>query len=68
MYENGDKSQVEAPLKNGHMFKEWKVNYFNKAFYPKDFKDYDINYSYYEIKAKEWISAIQQKEQLTLNY
>ena len=59
-YESGDSEHVEAPLRKGKMFREWKVTYFNKAYYPDSFQDYDINYDYYIIKAKDWINDIQK--------
>ena len=67
LYENGDKSQVEAPLKNGNMFKEWRVTYFNK-YIKKDIQDYDINFKFYEIQAREWISDIEQKQQYKIEF
>ena len=67
LYENGDKSQVEAPLKNGNMFKEWRVTYFNK-YIKKDIQDYDINFKFYGIQAREWISDIEQKQQYKIEF
>jgi hypothetical protein len=64
--EDGSKAHVEAPYKHRSFSKDWKVTYFNKAFYPKDFSEYDIDYSYYISKAREWINDIQIKQQLTL--
>jgi hypothetical protein len=64
--EDGSKAHVEAPYKHRSFSKDWKVTYFNKAFYPDDFSKYDIDYSYYINKAKEWIADINIKEQLTL--
>ena len=41
--------------------------YFAKWLYPEEFKDYDIDYSYYIIKAREWINNIQDNQlKLTL--
>lgn len=64
VYENGNWEHVEAPYKKKNkVVKPWKVTYFNKS-YQSD--DYDIDYSYYIIKAKEWIAEIENKQQLTL--
>jgi|688.fasta_scaffold14856_13 hypothetical protein len=64
--EDGSKAHVEAPYKHRSFSKDWRVTYFNKAFYPKDFSEYDIDYLYYISKAREWINDIQIKQQLTL--
>lgn len=67
VYETKDWEQVEAPIKKGvKTLKHWKVTYFNKAHYPTDFKDYNIDYTYYTFKAKEIIDQIEIKEQLKL--
>jgi len=67
VYENGDYEQVEAPIKKGNkMIKSWKVTYFNKAYFPENFEDYGIDYSYYISKSKEWINQIEIKNQLKL--
>lgn len=67
VYENNTIEHVEAPTKiNKSRIKDWKVTYFNKAYYPKDFKEYDIDYSYYIHKSREIISEIEIKQQLTL--
>jgi hypothetical protein len=66
VYENRDITAVEAPKKSGSFIKDWKITYFNKAFYPKDFKDYNIDYSFYISKAREWITEIENKQQLNL--
>jgi hypothetical protein len=67
VYETKDWEQVEAPIKKGvKTLKHWKVTYFNKAHYPIDFKDYNIDYTYYTFKAKEIIDQIEIKEQLKL--
>lgn len=66
-YETGDYEQVEAPvMKGSKLMKEWKVTYFNKSYQLDNFKDYNIDYSYYISKAREWIYAIEQKEQIKL--
>jgi hypothetical protein len=66
-YEDGTFAQVEAPVMKGNkLVKEWKVTYFNKAFYPDNFEDYNIDYSYYISKAKEWINDIEQIGQIKL--
>ncbi len=65
VYENGSLEHVEAPLKKGSAFREWKTTYFNK-YEEKDMKDYDINYDYYIIKAKEMVFQIENKQQLSL--
>jgi len=61
-YSGGVIEQVEAPARNGKMFKAWTVKYFNKAFRSKSFKDYNIDYSYYEMGAREWINAFNEKQ------
>lgn len=67
VYETGDWEHVEAPIKKGNkLIKDWKVTYFNKAYYPENFKEYNIDYSYYITKAKEWILNIENKEQYSL--
>ena len=66
-YENGNFEQVEAPIMKGsRLVKEWKVTYFNKSYQLDNFEDYNIDYSYYISKAREWIYAIEQKEQIKL--
>lgn len=66
-YENGDWEHVEAPYKRGtRVLKDWKVTYFNKAYYPTDFKEYNIDYSYYIHNAREIIETIETKQQLSL--
>ena len=66
-YEDGSFAQVEAPVMKGNkLLKEWKVTYFNKAFYPNNFEDYNLDYSYYISKAKEWINDIEQIGQTKL--
>jgi hypothetical protein len=66
-YETGDWEQVEAPIKKGsRKIKDWKVTYFNKAYYPEDFENYNIDFVYYITKAKDWIYQIQNKDQLNL--
>lgn len=65
-YENGDWEHVEAPYKRDtKVLKDWKVTYFNKAYYI-DMKDYDIDYSYYIYNAREIIQNIESKQQLSL--
>lgn len=60
-YEDNSFAQVEAPIMKGKkLIKEWKVTYFNKAYYPDNFEDYNIDYSYYISKSKEWINDINQ--------
>ena len=66
VYDSGEEEHVEAPVKLGSRRKDWKVTYFNKAFYPDNFADYDIDYSYYISKAREWIVAIENKNQLDI--
>jgi hypothetical protein len=65
-YGDGSFAHVEAPKKVGKLSKDWKVTYFNKAFYYDNMKKYDIDYSYYISKTKEWIYVIEDKSQLTL--
>jgi hypothetical protein len=55
-YDNGSIEHVEAPKKLKRCVKEWKVTYFNKKFNVVNFKDYDIDYSYYISKTREWIN------------
>ena len=65
-YESGNDEYVEAPKKNGSFRKDWKVTYFNKKYTPNTFEEYNIDYSYYIIKAKELITTIEDKLQLEL--
>jgi len=48
--------------------KDWRVTYFNKAYYPKDFSEYNIDYSYYISKAREWITKLGDKQQYKLEF
>ena len=64
-YSNGVIEQIEAPARNGKVFKDWKVKYFNKSFKVDDFADYNIDYQYYIMKANEWINEF-NKIQLSL--
>lgn len=67
VYETDDWEHVEAPIRKGNkLIKDWKVTYFNKAFYPNDFKEYNIDYNYYITKAREWILNIENKKQYLL--
>lgn len=59
---------VEAPTKRGSFSKDWKVTYFNKAFYPNNFEEYDIDYLYYISKVKDWIELFNDKSQLSLKF
>lgn len=65
-YENGTEEFVEAPIKEGKIRKFWHVTYFNNYYEVDDFKDYDIDYLYYIIKAKEIIAEFENEEQLNL--
>lgn len=65
-YSDGTQSHVEAPLNLGKMKKDWKVTYFNKSWKCENFSDFGIDYSYYIHQAKEWIYAIEDKNQLSL--
>ena len=68
-FEDGSVSHVEAPMRiNRSRTKEWRVTYFNKKFEVEDFKDYNIDYTYYITKAREQIYEIEDKSQLKLNY
>lgn len=70
VYEDGSIEHVEAPMKiNKSRTKDWKVTYFNKKFDKPDFKDYNIDYSYYISKARKLISEIevQQQKELIFN-
>ena len=66
VYENGDIQQVEAPKKIGSYCKDWKVTYFNKAYYPDNFEDYNIDYSYYISKARDIINSLENKQRLSM--
>ena len=67
IYESGEIEHVEAPTQlNRSRTKDWKVTYFNKAYYPEDFNDYNIDYSYYIYRAKKWISEITFDGQLSI--
>jgi hypothetical protein len=64
-YENGTEEFVEAPI-GGKYRKFWNVTYFNR-FYPVDnISEYNIDYLYYIIKAKEIIAEFESKEQCML--
>jgi hypothetical protein len=68
-YEDGTSAHVEAPLERKAFKKDWKVTYFNKAYYPNDFKEYDIDYVYYIHKAKDIIFNIEGNVgQQTINF
>jgi hypothetical protein len=65
--EDGSQSQVEAPVRKGNrMIKDWKVTYFNKSVIYDDFTKYDIDYTYYISKVREWINDIKDTNQLSL--
>ena len=67
VYENGKFEHVEAPSKiNNSRTKEWRVTYFNKAYYLDDFKQYDIDYVYYISKTRNWIAEVENKQELSL--
>lgn len=67
IYEAGNIEHVEAPAKiNRSRTKDWKITYFNKAYYPQNFSEYDIDYTYYIHKARNWIAEIDDSKQLTL--
>jgi len=61
-YSGGIIEQVEAPSRNGRIFKDWKVKYFNKSFKVDDFADYNIDYQYYTMKANEWVNEFNVKQ------
>jgi len=67
-YEKGSIEHVEAPKKIGKYNKDWKVTYFNKKFNVSNFKDYNIDYSYYISKVREWIMTVEDKSQLKINF
>jgi len=67
-YGDGTQSHVEAPLNLGKMKKDWKVTYFNKSWKCENFSDYGVDYSYYIHHAREWIYAIENKNQLSLEF
>lgn len=60
-YQDGSYSQVEAPEERR---KDWKVTYFNKYYKADDFKNYNIDYSYYISAAREWINSFNQQKTL----
>jgi hypothetical protein len=66
-YSGGVIEQVEAPSRNGKVFKDWKVKYFNKSFKVDNFADYNIDYQYYTMKANDWINEFNVK-QMSLFY
>jgi hypothetical protein len=61
-YQNGTVEHVEAPSRNGRIFKDWKVKYFNKSFTYDDFSEYNIDYQYYIMKAREWIDEFNDRQ------
>lgn len=65
-YEDGSYAHVEAPLNLGKMKKDWKVTYFNKAYFLDNFEDYGIDYVFYIHKAREIINNIEVTNQLKL--
>jgi hypothetical protein len=66
-YENGTLEHVEAPVKKGvKLIKSWKVTYFNKFIKKETIKEYDIDYSYYISKTREWINSLERIGQLKL--
>lgn len=60
-YDDGSISHIEAPTKTGKLHKEWKVTYFNKKFNCEDFKDYNIDYTYYIYKTRELINLFEDR-------
>jgi hypothetical protein len=65
--EDGTQSHVEAPIRRGNkLIKPWKVTYFNKYFKKDNFLEYDIDYTYYISKTREWINSIKDTKQLSL--
>lgn len=64
--QSGYTEYVEAPYKHKKFKKEWKITYFNKAFFPDNFEDYNIDYTYYIVKAKEWVAKLEDSSQLKL--
>ena len=67
VYSDGSDEWVEAPLKLKKQNIDWKVTYFNKAFFPENFEEYNIDYKYYIHKARELIYLIEgNKQQTTL--
>ena len=63
VYSNGTREHVEAPLKKGKQIRDWKVTIFNRYY---ESNDYNIDYQYYIIKAKELIHSITIPDQLQL--
>jgi len=67
VYETGDWEHVEAPVRKGNkILKDWKVTYFNKAFFKENIQDYNIDYVYYIVNANKWINDIKDLKQLNL--
>jgi len=59
-YADNSYAHVEAPKKVNKAYKkEWRVTYFNEAGDSENHKDYDIDYSYYKSKAREWINSLE---------
>jgi hypothetical protein len=66
-YEDGSIAHVEAPMKiNKSRTKEWRVTYFNKKYNVDNFEDYKIDYSFYISHARQWVTQIEDKQQLNL--
>jgi hypothetical protein len=68
VYEDGALEHVEAPDNRGSIVKDWKVTYFNKAYYPEIFNDYNIDYIYYISKARKWINELLPENQYKLEF
>jgi hypothetical protein len=64
--ESGHSEFVEAPIKNRNNKKFVTVQYFNKAFYPKDFSEYNVDYQYYIMEVNKRISQIENIGQFSL--
>lgn len=62
VYEDGSLEHVEAPDKSSKINRSWKVTYFNKAYYPTNFTDYNIDYIYYISKARKWINDLSNSD------
>lgn len=62
VYEDSSLEHVEAPDKLSRINRSWKVTYFNKAYYPENFNDYDIDYIYYISRARKWINKLSDSD------
>lgn len=69
VYEDGSLEHVEAPTKiNKSRTKDWKVTYFNKAYYPERFSDYNIDFTYYISKTRDLINLVEDSLQKEITF